>query len=442
MTLLIKAPLHFYPEVAYTVDIILKHLGLPYTIEKTERLNLDIQLNNKKNIIFELPFFMQTSPESYITASQIPKNISFIKTPLSPEKDLPILFGIPSIDCKKETITFHADIIASTFFMLSRWEEIANKTRDSHNRFPAYASLSKKHHILDRPIVNEYIETIWSALQELGYTEKRLSPTFTFIPTHDIDHIRFWKSLPYSILILGSSLIKQKNIRLFFKRLALFFNFWIRRKKDPYNNLDSIMDLSDSYKLKSRFYFMSGGRTRFDNNYRIEDAKQMINHILSRKHIVGFHPSYDAYNDAKQWIIEKNRLTKVAQSPIIEGREHYLRFEVPTTWQIWEDHDMREDLTLSYADDYGFRCGTANSFPVFNCKTRKKLKLIETPLILMDTTLIFYKKHTLNEAFKKTKEYIAICKKYGMPLTYLAHNSMFLVDGFYAHYESVLKESQ
>ena len=57
MTLLIKAPLHFYPEVAYTVDIILQHLGLPYTIEKTERLNLDIQLNNKKNIIFELPFF-------------------------------------------------------------------------------------------------------------------------------------------------------------------------------------------------------------------------------------------------------------------------------------------------------------------------------------------------------------------------------------------------
>jgi hypothetical protein len=48
-------------------------------------------------------------------------------------------------------------------------------------------------------------------------------------------------------------------------------------------------------------------------------------------HIVGFHPSYNAYNDIIQFKEEKEVLEKASNCKIQEGREHYLRFEVPTT---------------------------------------------------------------------------------------------------------------
>ena len=52
------------------------------------------------------------------------------------------------------------DILAASFFMLTRWEEYVNRTRDNHNRFQATASLAYKQGFLDRPIVNEYIEEV------------------------------------------------------------------------------------------------------------------------------------------------------------------------------------------------------------------------------------------------------------------------------------------
>ena len=75
---------------------------------------------------------------------------------------------------------------------------------------------------------------------------------------------------------------------------------------------------------------------------------------------------------------------------MIEGRGHYLRFEVPTTWQILEDAGMEIDSTCGYADKEGFRCGTGQEYSVFNILTREKLKLKERPLLLMDTSLFGY----------------------------------------------------
>lgn len=43
------------------------------------------------------------------------------------------------------TIIFYVDIIAATFFMLTRWEETLNTGRDEHDRFLATKSVAYKH---------------------------------------------------------------------------------------------------------------------------------------------------------------------------------------------------------------------------------------------------------------------------------------------------------
>jgi len=201
----------------------------------------------------------------------------------------------------------------------------------------------------------------------------------------------------------------------------------LKNRKDPYDTFDEIMDTSDSFNIKSHFFFMSGGTTnRYDNRYKIDNplVKTIINKIKDRGHFVGIHPSYNAYNDAKQFKIEKENLEKINEEPLISGREHYLRFEVPKTWQLWEDNNFEWCSNLAYAKSAGFRTGSCYPFTPFNILSQQKLTLKERPLIMMEVTFA--------EASKDKKEfdamvdyYLNIIKKYNGEFVFLWHNASF-----------------
>lgn len=199
--------------------------------------------------------------------------------------------------------------------------------------------------------------------------------------------------------------------------------------KDPYDTFDYLMDKSESIGIKSRFYFMSGGITKYDNNYKIDEKKciELIKEIRKREHIIGFHGSYASYNNPQQWEEEKEILERVCESEVNDGRQHFLRFEVPTTWQIWEDNNMQIDSTCGYADREGFRCGTGDAFSVFNILSRKKLILKERPLIIMEGTLQNpnYRGLSSNDFLKVLNYYVKIIKRYNSKITLLWHNSSF-----------------
>ena len=126
---------------------------------------------------------------------------------------------------------------------------------------------------------------------------------------------------------------------------------------------------------------------------------------------------------------------KTVGQKIVEGREHYLRFEVPITWQVWENNGMKVDSTCGYADKEGFRCGTGNEFTVFNILTREKLKLKERPLIVMDCSLFDYNNNSYDEAIKKVRKMTKLTKDFTM----LWHNSYIKHIKFYGDYIESIK---
>ena len=198
---------------------------------------------------------------------------------------------------------------------------------------------------------------------------------------------------------------------------------------DPYDTFDLLMNISDANGLKSHFYFMSGGHTKYDNRYRIDEPKctELINKIKQRDHIIGFHSSYNAYNDSGQFRKEKEKLENTTGQEITEGRGHYLRFEVPVTWQICEENGMQVDSTCGYSDIAGFRCGTGNEYSVFNILTREKLDLKERPLLLMDRTIYSYQDLDDDER----KEIIRIIIDNANIFTMLWHNTEMKHIGLY-----------
>lgn len=113
------------------------------------------------------------------------------------------------------------------------------------------------------------------------------------------------------------------------------------------------------------------------------------------------------------------------------SRQHYLRWENPTTWQILDEVGIAYDTTLGFADHIGFRCGTCREFPVFNLKTRQALRLRERPLVVMDVTMLTSKYMGLQpeEALEQIRWLADKCRLYGGNFGLLWHNTI-LVEEF------------
>lgn len=427
----VTIPSNNIEERKYILDIIFEEfLGLKYKLEiKEGQKNYQIKLQNGNELIIEDHFFNKFSkPLEYLKLENIPLKVEFTSNDFIPEKDIPIIYGTSKLEIKDSKIICGIDIFASSFFMLTRWEEYANKNRDKHNRFPAYESLAYKQGFLDRPIVNEYVEMLKNMLLNLDSSIRFKEYHFKYILTHDVDHPLKYHSLLSGLREIAGDVIKRKDIKRAFSNALQKIKVHTGLEKDPFDTFDYLMDISEKIGVKSYFFFMGGGISKFDENYDIQSnfIQNLANKIKKRGHFIGIHPSYNAYNDPDRFKKEKERLEQKLNTNISFGREHYLRFQVPTTWQIWEDNSMDWDSTLSFADKEGFRCGVCYEYSVFNILTRKKLKLKEKPLIVMEGSFVTYQPDiTPKEMENKIKTLISKVKKYNGNFVFLWHNSSF-----------------
>jgi len=330
----IKIPNNNINERKYILDIIFNEfLGLDYILE-IGSIDYEIELENKKVLTIKDTFFNNYLKDlEYLKLENIPKDIN----------DL--------------------DIFAASFFMLTRWEEYVNKNRDSHDRFPATESLAYKQGFLDRPIVNEYVEELKNILLELDGSLKFMKREYQLFLTHDVDSIYKFSSLSSGIREIVGDIAKRKNPILALNNLYDKITTHCKLKKDPFDTYDYLMDISEKAGVKSYFFLHSSSSAKQDieNNKHL---KKISENIIIRGHYLGYHPSYNAYNDFKLFVSDKENIESIVEKKLTFGRAHFLRFEIPTTWQIWEDAGMKWDSTLSYANKEGFRCGVCYEYSV------------------------------------------------------------------------------
>lgn len=416
----LRVPENFLPERNYTADCIFKEfLGVQYEFVPDASLHNSYLLNiNHKQIEFADSFFGGKNEHiGYLDASNIPGDVKFHKNHFTGSEDIVLFFGNADCRIEEEKIYCGNDLVASIFFMLSRWEEAVIDKKDYLDRFPAEESLATKGNFLHRPVVNEWLTMLKKMMLHLE-PETRFNPPgkFEIVFTHDIDLL----SKPVSLREFAKDILKRKSIRAFATRASYSVG-----KNNPYNLFDYFMDVSESQGAVSRFYFMTGHNIPYrdgENYNRTPLYKMALRKILERGHVVGFHPSLLTYNNADMFRKEKELLEKNCGRSVTEGRQHALRFSMPETWRIWNDNGMQLDTTLGYSAREGFRCGTGNTYTTFDAKKREHLKLREMPLVVMDTTLHVNRKFGIEESEKTFINYIEEGKKHNMPITLLFHN--------------------
>ena len=442
MTIKIQIPKNNIPERKYILDVFFaEFLGVEYKIEEAEIDSNKIFFNDKV-IEFKDSFFNQfTQPLDYLKEANIPNTISFAENQFTKEENIPVIYGDTEIDISNNHIYCGIDIFASSFFMLTRWEEHVILDKDKHGRVSDSSQLSVKQNFNERPVVNEYVEMLRNMFTYLGF-EINNKNEYKIKITHDIDFFARYNNFSKVIKAIGGDIFKRRSFKKAINTIKVYSQIKNGIEKDPYNTFDYLMDLSENIGEKSYFYFIPALLGEEDSQYNITDKAvvETIKRIKDRGHIVGVHGAYSSYKDITLFREELNRFPENIE--IKEGRQHFLRFKNPTTWQMYEDEGLRTDSTMGFINHIGFRSGTCFEYSVFNILTRKKLKLKEQPLAVMEQALIkkYSEKNDFLEKFIAIKDTV---KKYKGTFVLLWHNNNFNVtewEGFDDVYKKLIKE--
>ena len=193
------------------------------------------------------------------------------------------------------------------------------------------------------------------------------------------------------------------------------------------------MDVNEAAATSPVTFFFKAGHSspRFDRRYSLAEPviERMLARIHGRGHEIGLHPSYATFRDANLLRQEADRLRQAMtrmgiRQVALGGRQHYLRWETPTTAGAYEAAELSYDATLSFADRAGFRCGTCHEFPFFDVQARRSLHLIERPLVVMEGTVIDVMRlgHS-DKALELMLRLKETCRRFEGTFTLLWHNS-------------------
>lgn len=427
MQITIEIPNNCVPERKYAIDCLLRYFeGVSWSYREINENQTHFIFQEKRFLSIQDDFWKDLVAEDFdYKKLSIPKTSSevVISCPLY-NGIIASVFGVNKFNYTNNCLTLQTDLIASTFFLLTRWEEYALPDKDMYNRFPDEASFLFKNKLTHRPLVNEYIEFLKDVFYNISGEEINYNRKYCAHITHDIDEIYRFSPLTKFFKALGGDLIIRKSIKQFFQTTRQKIRILFGSEKDPSDTFDYLMRTSEKFQLKSSFYFIPGEKKEKDFRYSISNptVKNIIHDILERGHIVGIHPSLETNGNAKHFERELKRLTSVSGLRPKSGRHHYLAFQVPFTWRFWNENNLRTDSSMGYRTCAGFRSGICYVHPVFDILDRKQLKIEELPLTLMEVALAHAK--VSPEKFETiTEELAKTVKKYQGDFVLLWHNN-------------------
>lgn len=336
----------------------------------------------------------------------------------------PVLFG--------DAVARTGDLIASAFFWLSGWQEQTTNTRDRHGRFPHAASLQARWGTTSRPAVDAYREWLAEDLEAQGvaiHRRKWQGADWALCPTHDIDYLKKWrKGMIYREVV--EYLLRNFRNESFAKRLKRMGAFlwdWLR-PGDRYRAAFERMQQEVQQRDGTATYFLKMGAHGAHDTFYDPADRYLATRIASLQDNgfeIGLHPSYYAHNHAFYLHEERERLAALLASAPRSVRQHYLRYEWPTTPRLHVANGFYIDSSLGFAEHEGFRHATCHPFQLFDLAANRPLDMWEMPLAVMESALFNRQHYTPEEARAATEAVLATCQRFGGVAVMLWHNVLW-----------------
>ncbi len=256
---------------------------------------------------------------------------------------------------------------------------------------------------------------------------------FAVCVSHDIDHLYLQQNAGRKLINAGKGFLKGR-----FGQGWGHLGSMVRDSVHNEYDLNNLIDINNRHKLRSTYYFLSLNRGEEDFNYHPGKIQDQIRAVVRNNNEIGLHGGHRAYNDFPKLMQEKKLLEESTGVKVYGYRNHYLRFELPTTWNNLQKGGFEYDTTLGYADTVGFRNGMCYPFLPYDVVNNRFLDIVELPLVIMDATLFFYMRMDFDIAFKICVQLIEKVIGCGGVLTLLWHNN-FISGEMGAFYIKLLK---
>lgn len=310
------------------------------------------------------------------------------------------------------------DPFATTFFLLSRYEEYLPYRQDIHHRFSYDVSLVKGKIDPLIPWIDTFAYDLFNQLKinfpSLVYKNRK----FTFINTIDIDHAWLYKNKFWlkNFKALGKKVITFRWKDFYYQILIL-----LGLKLDPY----FIYPYIQQFNIPT-FYFISFGLgCKWDTNHNPRNLayRKLIRLLYNQDFTtIGLHPSYYSNVDFTILKMEKLALEKLLCQKISFSRQHFIKLHLPDTYYNLINLNVSADFSMGFQDHIGFRAGTCTPFYWFDLKNDKVTKLKVYPFCAMDVTLKNYMNLSIEEAENKILNLLQSVKKVNGTFISIFHN--------------------
>lgn len=319
--------------------------------------------------------------------------------------ELPAFFGMPHAD-----IPF--DLLASAFYLISRYEEYLPFEPDVFERFPHHQSCAYQGSFLHLPLVDLWMVHIAGMLN----IEFHAASQYHFLPTYDID-------IAYSYLGKGI----RRNIGGFMRdlmkgkwkqcrqRLAVLW----AGQKDPYDAYDSLDEMHEVYQLKPIYFLLLSQGGPLDKNlHPATGAMKKLIIKLKAKYTCGIHPSWQSHSHDD---ILRSEIRHLG-GKVIHSRQHYIRFNLPDTYRQLLLSGIRMEYSMGYGSINGFRASTSLPFHWFDLKNNASTELMVHPFCFMECNARFEQRQDPLSSLTEMRHYQNVVQSVGGQYIMIWHN--------------------
>ena len=331
------------------------------------------------------------------------------------------------------------DLFAGIFYLLTRYEEYLPHPKDSYGRFAHTASLAYKGDFLHLPLVNLWLEDFRNLLQERFPGLQLSLPKFGLKLTYDIDIAWSYKNKGF-----------QRNAgaiaHLFFSGKWKTMVHRIRvirgRRQDPFDAYEWMDNLHRQAGRQPLYFFLVAQQSgKYDRNIVPQNpAFQELVRNTAANYPIGLHPSWASGEHQPFLSKEKSWLEKITEQSITASRQHYLRFELPTTYRRLIAAGIQDEYSMGYGTVNGFRASVATPFFWYDLKNESKTALRVHSFCFMDANAYYEEKKEAGEALQELKHYYEVIRSVRGTMITVWHNSFLGTDPQFEGWREVYEQ--
>ena len=309
------------------------------------------------------------------------------------------------------------DLLSLAFLALSRYEEYLAFEEDPHGRFSAKQSFFSAY--LRRPWLDYHFNRLGELLVQQFPVLEIKALAYAFLPTYDIDFAYKYKGLPLwrqAGKLLKNAYQRPKELK---RQLAVLLGL----EPDPYDVFAHLAKAHQSLGIAAaHYFFLLGDYGPYDKNtpWKAAVLGRLIQELQQAGNKLGIHPAY-----AGDWGEQIKRLAFWTQKAPKKSRQHFLRLRFPQTYRQLMALGIKEDYSMGYAANIGFRAGYSRPFYWFDLRENEEKELKIYPFALMDVSLKNYLFCSLETAKTLSDQLLAELREVSGSCISLWHNSSF-----------------